>query len=264
VTPDLRTTPVSSVDITFSEEIEAAKLTRADLKLTRNAGANLIDSGVSILFVSGRTYRITGMGTLTADSGLYELTVDMPGIVDVAGNAGVVSPTMSWRLTGANTAPVIEALTPKIVSAESVLEVNIVARDFDLPAQMLTYSLDAAAPTGARIDAETGKFTWSPTRAQAGLTHQIPIVVTDNGTPALTGNATLVVTVADYAELNMGQAVVLRGTAAHVPLEFFASTPATEFVLNFTAPAGEIPSISIEALTGEIAFKEITSPASGQ
>jgi hypothetical protein len=219
---------------------------------------------VTILFVSGNTYRVSGLSTVTVDPGLYELTVDMPGIVDVAGNAGIVSPTMSWRVTGANTPPVITQPAPQIVAAENLLTVNIAAQDFDLPAQTLTYSLGAGAPTGATIDSATGKFTWQPTRAQAAQVYQIPIKVADNGTPALSATVTMTVTVADYAELNIGRDVVLRGTQAHVPIEFYASTPVSEITLQFAAPAGQLPNITMEALTGEIAFEEILNPSSGQ
>ena len=44
----------------------------------------------------------------------------------------------------------------------------------------LAYSLDAGAPAGASIERRTGKFTWTPTLAQAGLWN-ITVRVTDQG-----------------------------------------------------------------------------------
>jgi hypothetical protein len=53
--------------------------------------------------------------------------------------------------------------------------------DFAVVAQnTLAYTLDAGAPAGATIGRRTGKFSWTPTTAQAG-THTITVRVTDQG-----------------------------------------------------------------------------------
>ena len=49
VTPDPRTTAIATLDVTFSEPIDPASFDRGDITLTLNSGANLIDSGVSIV-----------------------------------------------------------------------------------------------------------------------------------------------------------------------------------------------------------------------
>ena len=53
--------------------------------------------------------------------------------------------------------------------------------DFAVVAQnTLAFTLDAGAPAGATIGRRTGKFTWTPTAAQAGL-YTITVRVTDQG-----------------------------------------------------------------------------------
>jgi N-acetyl-anhydromuramyl-L-alanine amidase AmpD len=62
---------------------------------------------------------------------------------------------------------------------------------------VLTFSLDPGAPTGASIDPNTGVFAWTPTEAQGPGIYDITIRVTDNGTPALSDFETISVTVAE-------------------------------------------------------------------
>jgi hypothetical protein len=66
------------------------------------------------------------------------------------------------------------------------------ATDADIPANELTFSLDAGAPAGATIDATTGAFTWTPT---ATGTFTVTVRVTDNGTPSLSDSETIEITV---------------------------------------------------------------------
>ena len=56
------------------------------------------------------------------------------------------------------------------------------ATDADVPANTLTFSLDAGAPSGSTINGSTGAFSWTPT---ASGTFPVTVRVTDNGSPAL-------------------------------------------------------------------------------
>ena len=69
VSPDPRATGVEAVDVVFSEPIDPATFTAADVTLTRNGGSNLINAGVTITALDGDTYRIGGLAGLTAASG---------------------------------------------------------------------------------------------------------------------------------------------------------------------------------------------------
>jgi hypothetical protein len=83
-----------------------------------------------------------------------------------------------------NTAPVLAPIANVTNGVGSTIAFTTSATDADEPAQTLSYSLEAGAPTGAAIDSG-GAFTWTPTGAQAGTTNLITVRVTDNGTPAL-------------------------------------------------------------------------------
>lgn len=58
------------------------------------------------------------------------------------------------------------------------------ATDADGPSEILTFSLDPGAPSGANIGAASGVLTWTPTDSQVG-TNSFTVRVTDNGTPNL-------------------------------------------------------------------------------
>ncbi|HMC26947.1 MAG TPA: putative Ig domain-containing protein, partial [Verrucomicrobiae bacterium] len=73
----------------------------------------------------------------------------------------------------------------KTVATGQLLTVNSVVNDPDLPAQILTFSLGAGAPTGVNLDSSSGVFTWTPSSAQSPSTNVVSIRVADNGTPSL-------------------------------------------------------------------------------
>jgi hypothetical protein len=58
-----------------------------------------------------------------------------------------------------------------------------IGTDPDVPAQTLSYSLDAGAPLGSTIGSASGQFSWTPSPNQAPSTNNITVRVTDNGLP---------------------------------------------------------------------------------
>src|SRR5205814_858724 len=80
---------------------------------------------------------------------------------------------------------VLAAIADRNVVEGALLALTTGATDADLPANALTFSLDAGAPAGAAIDASTGVFTWTPSEAQGRADYSVTVRVTDNGTPAL-------------------------------------------------------------------------------
>ncbi len=59
----------------------------------------------------------------------------------------------------------------------------------------LTYALEAGAPAGATIDANTGVFSWTPTAGQGPGSYTITVRVTNAGSPSLSDTESFVVTV---------------------------------------------------------------------
>jgi hypothetical protein len=84
-----------------------------------------------------------------------------------------------------NTAPVLAAIPDQSVGEGSLLSFVASATDADLPAQTLSFSLDAGAPAGASIDPGTGVFTWTPGESQGPGDYAVTVRVTDDGSPAM-------------------------------------------------------------------------------
>jgi hypothetical protein len=79
------------------------------------------------------------------------------------------------------------------------------------------------APLGASINATTGVFTWLPSEAQGPGVYSLTVRVTDNGTPGLTAEETISVTIVNVTPTHVDahgpytgavtQPVRLNGTA---------------------------------------------------
>ena len=84
---------------------------------------------------------------------------------------------------------------PFTVDELSELAFTWTATDPDIPANAISYSLGAGAPSGADIDADSGAFTWTPSEAQGPGVHEIDLRATDNGSPPRTRVRTVTITV---------------------------------------------------------------------
>jgi Ca2+-binding RTX toxin-like protein len=100
VDPNPRTTPVTSLDVVFSEAIQATTFDFNDLSLTRDGSSNLITSAVNISQVNATTYRIENLSGITSNLGTYQLSVNASGIQDIEGQAGVGTVTENWLVNG--------------------------------------------------------------------------------------------------------------------------------------------------------------------
>jgi hypothetical protein len=88
VTPNPRTTPVSSMTITFSKPVVGFDL--SDLQLTRGGSAtNLLTSSQTLTTSDNITFTLGNLAGLTATAGTYTLTLNASGtgITDTSGNA---------------------------------------------------------------------------------------------------------------------------------------------------------------------------------
>ncbi len=97
VSPNPRNTPVSTIDVTFSEPINLNTLT-AGLTLSDNGGSNLINGAVTVSLVSGSTYQLNGLAGLTAINGEYTLTVNAASVQDTQGDTGAGSLSTMWLM----------------------------------------------------------------------------------------------------------------------------------------------------------------------
>lgn len=97
----------------------------------------------------------------------------------------------------ANAAPALTAIGDKDINEGSELTFTATATDTDTPVQTLTFSL-VGAPAGATIDPSTGAFSWTPSDGPA-QTATFTVRVTDNGTPAMSAEEEVTVTVNNVA-----------------------------------------------------------------
>ena len=109
------------------------------------------------------------------------------------------SETFTITVAEVNVAPVLGAIGNKSVNEQAPLTFTATATDQDVPAQTLTFSLDAASLAAGMTITAGGAFAWTPTEAQGGAAYPVTITVTDNGTnPAsLTDSETFTITVAE-------------------------------------------------------------------
>ena len=128
----VQTTAVDSVDLTFSEPIDEATLTAADLHLQLNGADVAVPAGFTLAWVSGNTWRVSGLAPATAADGNYSLSVNSVGVTDLSGNAGTNSAAIDWAM-GA-TAPVVlslQAPTPGLRNTPVGTLVLVFSRDMN-------------------------------------------------------------------------------------------------------------------------------------
>ena len=124
VAPDQRNTPVTQVTVTLSEPAASNGFGIDALTLTDDGGSNLITSGVSITAVSGATYQIGGLSSLTAGEGMYSFTVNATKVVDAAGKPGSGSQSISWLMDTTTPNTKVEPLPASTTSTTFTLSVT--------------------------------------------------------------------------------------------------------------------------------------------
>jgi len=92
-------------------------------------------------------------------------------------------------------APILPAIADRAVNEGSLVTFTNLASDADVPAQVLTYSLDSSAPAGASINRQSGVFRWTPSEVQGGAVYSFTVRVSDNGVPTYSDSKTCSVTV---------------------------------------------------------------------
>lgn len=101
---------------------------------------------------------------------------------DLAGVKGTSAPVRVQVVLPVNHPPVFDPLpNPSQIEGREV-SFSVHATDAD-SGQSLTYSVGAGAPIGVQIDAVSGLIRWTPPRGAGARTVQIPVTVSDSGSP---------------------------------------------------------------------------------
>lgn len=263
VVPNVRDTAVAAVTVTFSEPIDAATFTRDDLTLTRQGGANLINAGVSVAKVVSNQWQISGLTALTDMPGAYVLSLNMAGITDRAGNAGTNTVSVGWSRTGANRPPTLAAIPDRNAKVGEMITFTNVASDPDL-GQRLSFRLNPDAPANARLNAASGVFAWVPTRSQSPGVYPITVTVTDDGVPPASAARTFVVTVEDFTETRLGEAVLLAGENGALNLTLISTAGLTNLVTEVGVPMNRLSAPQLGGLSTLVSAARVEELGEGR
>jgi alpha-tubulin suppressor-like RCC1 family protein len=157
--------------------------------------------------------------------------------------------------------PVLGPIGDKSVDELSELTFTATATDADVPADTLTYSLDASAPVGAAIDSATGVFTWTPTEAQGPGSYPITVSVSD-GKGGVDSEA-ITVTVAEVNTAPVLGAIGDKSVNESSLLTFTASATDADIPAQALTYRLAIPAPSGAAMTPDGVFTWTPSEAHG-
>ncbi len=148
VSPNPRNSAVSSIDVTFSGPINTSSLASGALTLIDNGGANLINGGVTIAPVSGDTYAIGGLSSLTTAQGQYTLTVNAAILQDQYGFAATGTASTSWLMDDTPPSSTISPLPQRGTSLS--FPVSVTGSDSGNPAAgVASYAIDVSINGGS-------------------------------------------------------------------------------------------------------------------
>ena len=160
-----------------------------------------------------------------------------------------------------NTPPVLPAIADQTIDEGRTLSLSLAAADADLPAQSLTYSLDAKPP-GAALNAATGAFSWTPSEIQGPGAYDITVRVTDNGVPAMSDIRTFHVTVNEVNTAPRIQPASDLIAMEGEPLSFQVVAADDDLPaqgLTFGLDAGAPAGMQIDSATGLLTWTPTTS-----
>jgi len=179
--------------------------------------------------------------------GVYPITVRVSdGTLDD-------SETINVTVNEVNEAPVLAAIGDKTVDELTLLSFTATATDGDLPANTLTFSLGAGAPTGAAITAG-GNFTWTPSEDQGPGVYPITVSVSDGTT---TDEETINVTVNDVNSAPVLASIPAQSGSVGNAITFTATATDGDIPTNdltFSLDAGAPAGATIDATTGAFSW----------
>ena len=191
-----RVAPANQPPVAHAQTVATEEDTAKPITLT---GSDSDGDSLTYTIVDGPTH-----GTLTGTGATRTYTPDDnyhgPDTFTFTVNDGTVDSnvaTVTIDVTAVNDAPVLVPIGNQTVNEETELTFTATANDPD-SAQTKTFSLENGSgglvPNGASITSG-GVFIWTPSEAQGSGTYTFDVVVTDNGTPALSDRETITVTV---------------------------------------------------------------------
>ncbi|MBL9172527.1 MAG: putative Ig domain-containing protein, partial [Verrucomicrobiales bacterium] len=139
---------------------------------------------------------VTASGVLTwtpteaQGPGTYPVSVS---VADTGSPALTDLKSFTITVEDANAPPVLTRPSDLAVDESTAVTVPLVAADPDVPVQPLSYRI-VQGPEGMTVS-PTGMISWTPTEAQGPGAFLVTVLVSDDGTPALSDSKSFVVTV---------------------------------------------------------------------
>jgi hypothetical protein len=233
---------VSSIPVTFSKAINTNTISPTNFVVTLN-GTNPFTP--TLIAVGTNEVVLGNLASFTTPLGTYEVTLNMGGIQDYAGNVGTNIVSMTWVHT-TYLPPVIAPVANRSITVGTTLVVTNTATDPNLPAPTLAFSLDPSAPAGATITTN-GIFTWTPVCAQGSTTNLITVWVTASGSPLLSNSMSFFVAVSDCVQVGIGSATVQTEQAACLPVNLLSTVGLTNLSFTLVVPTNRFSNWTITA-----------------
>jgi hypothetical protein len=250
VSPNPISHPITNLLVTFSKAIDTNTISAGAFTLTRDGAPQSGTGAPAILITSTNTVVVTNLAALTATPGNYQLTLNLAGVRDLAGNAGKAFVSTGWQTVSPNQPPVITQEPDAFTQAGAVFQRLIVATDPE--GNAIQFSLGAGAPAGASITTN-GWFTWTPDCDQGGTTNVVTVWATDNGVPPASNSMSFAIGVADCVQIQIGSTVAQVGATSSVPVTVFSSAGVTNLAFTLLYPMNRFANWTIAASNSAIA-----------
>src|SRR6185369_14383366 len=117
---------VSNIGVTFSEPLDLNTLAASNFVLTRN-GTNSMTP--TLTHVATNFFLLGGLSSFTAPFGAYQLTLNLAGVQDPAGNSSTNRVSMAWVRGTLNVAPALDPVTNWVVAPNRGVRFNATAND---------------------------------------------------------------------------------------------------------------------------------------
>jgi len=241
--------------VVFSKTLNTNTLFATNFVVTCN-GTNpftpTLTYSVSNIFVLGN------LAAYTQPLGTYQVSLNLAGVQDLAGNTNTNVLTMTWVRGTTNQPPVLTLITNLVVPPDGMAAQRVLATDANGDA--LSYSLAPGADSRAALTVTKGKYTfrWAPTRDMADTTNYFTVVVTDNGYPVMSATQTFAVVVLDYLELSFGTTNLEGGQSASVPVYLASNAGVTNLLMSVPTPDGALTNWTLQTIAPQIATSSLT------
>ena len=165
-----------------------------------------------------------------------------------------------------NQAPVLPALPSFRISEGQTLRYTNSATDPDLPAQTLTYSFGSGVPTGLTLNSSNAVLNWTPNSTQGGHTNLLKMIVTDNGSPALSATQNFSIAVLDTSAdftVSIGKTNVLAGQSGQLPISLNTGWQLTNLTFSIDTDPTRLGNFTVAPLAAGLSSATLAPAGAG-